>query len=173
LEYAIRDVQDNQVGLKLNGTDQLLAYVDDVNLLGDNIDTIDRNTKTLTDASKEVGLEVNIDKTKYMLVSRDQNAGQNREIKIGNRSCENLSQFKYLEMTVINKNIIQDRIKRLNSVNACNHSVQNLLSSCLLLENLKIRICQTIIFSVVLYGSETLSLTLWKKGVSNIPLWRA
>jgi hypothetical protein len=68
----------------LNGTHQLLAYADDVNLLGGNIDIINKKN-TLIDASKEVGLEVNVEKTKYMLVSRDQNAGQNREIKIGNR----------------------------------------------------------------------------------------
>jgi hypothetical protein len=77
LEYVIGKVQKNQVGLKLNGTHQLLAYADDVNLLGDNIDIINKNTETLIDASKEVGLEVNVEKTKYMLVSRDQNAGQN------------------------------------------------------------------------------------------------
>jgi hypothetical protein len=56
-----------------------------VNLLGDNVDTINKNTGTLIDASKEVGLEVNVEKTKYMLVSPDQNAGQIRDIKIGNR----------------------------------------------------------------------------------------
>jgi hypothetical protein len=66
----------------MNGTHQLLVYADYVNLLGDNIDTIKKNTKTLIDASKDVGLEVNAEKTKYMLLSRHQNAGQNENIKI-------------------------------------------------------------------------------------------
>jgi hypothetical protein len=70
-------VQENQVGLKPNGAHQLLAYADDVNLLGDNIDTIEKYIETLIDASKEVGLEINIEKTKYMLLSRQQNVGQN------------------------------------------------------------------------------------------------
>jgi hypothetical protein len=73
------------VGLKLNGTYQLLAYTDDVNLLGDNTDTIKKNTESLTDASKEVGLEINIQKTKYRSLSRHQNVGQNRDIKIANK----------------------------------------------------------------------------------------
>jgi hypothetical protein len=91
-EYVSRKVQKNQVGLKLNGTYQLLVYADDVNLLGDNIDTIKKN-KTITDASKEVGIEVNVEKTKYMLLSRRQNAKQNHDIKIANRSFENVEQL--------------------------------------------------------------------------------
>jgi hypothetical protein len=160
LEYAIRKFQENQAGLKLNGTHQLLAYADDVNLLGDNIDTINKNIETLTDASKEVGLEVNVEKTKYMLVSRDQNAGQDRKI-IGNRSFENASQFNYLGMTVTNQNLIKVKIKRrLNSGNACYHLVQNLLSSHLLSKNVKVRIYKPIILPVVRYGCETWSLTV-------------
>jgi hypothetical protein len=93
-----------------------------------------------------------------MLVSHDQNVGQNRDIKIGNRSFENVSQFKYLGMTVTNQNMIQEEIKRkLNSGNACYHSIQNLLSSHLLSENVKVRIYKTIILPVVLYGCETCS----------------
>jgi hypothetical protein len=82
VEYAVRKVRENQVGLKRNGTHQLLAYADDVNLLGDNIDTIRKNKETLIDASKEVDLEINVEKTKYMLLSRHQNVGQNWDIQI-------------------------------------------------------------------------------------------
>jgi hypothetical protein len=102
------------------------------------IDTIKKNTETLIGASKEVGLEINLEKTKYMLLSRHQNVGQIREIKIANRSFENVSQFKYLGTTVTNQNLIQEEIKRrFNSGNACYHLAQNLLSSRLLSKNLK------------------------------------
>jgi hypothetical protein len=87
------------LGLKLNGTHQLLAYADDVNLLGNNIHTIKKSTETLIDANKEVGLEIIVDKTKYMLLSRYQNEDQNQDIKIANRSFENESQSKYLGTT--------------------------------------------------------------------------
>jgi hypothetical protein len=98
-----------------------------------------------------------------MLLSRQQNVGQNWDIKIANRSFENASQFKYLGMTVTNQNLIQEEIKRrLNSGNVCYHSVQNLLSSRLLSKNLKIRVYKTIIF-VVLNGCETWPLTLWEE----------
>jgi hypothetical protein len=89
LEYDSTKVQQNQVALKLNGTHQLLAYADDVNLLGDNIDTIKKKgTETLTDASKEAGLQINVERTKYtcMFLSHHQNAGQNHDTEIANRS---------------------------------------------------------------------------------------
>jgi hypothetical protein len=109
-----------------------------VNLLGDSLDTIKKNTESLINASREIGLEINVEKTKYMLLSRHQNVGQNRDIIIANRSFENVSQFKYLGTTVTNQDLIQEEIKRrLNSGNACCHSVQNLLSSCLLSKKLK------------------------------------
>jgi transcriptional antiterminator len=86
---------------------QLLVYSHDENLLGDNKDTIKKNTETLIDASKEVGPEVNTEKTKSMLLSCHQNARRNHDIKIGNRSFENVAQFKYLGTTITNQNFIQ------------------------------------------------------------------
>jgi hypothetical protein len=114
------------VGLKLNGTHQQLVYADDVNRVGDNIDTMKKNTESLIYASKDVGLEGNSEKTKYMLMSHHQNAGQNHNIKITNRSFENMAKFRYLGMEVTNKNLIHEEMKsRLNLGNSCYHSVQN------------------------------------------------
>jgi hypothetical protein len=96
-----------------------------------------------------------------MLLSCKQNADQNLDIKLENRSFENMAQFKYFGTTVTNTNFIQEEIKRrLNSGEACYHSVQNLLSSHLLSKIVKIRLHKTIILPVVLYGCETRSLTL-------------
>jgi len=96
-----------------------------------------------------------------MVMSRDQNAGRTHSMKIDNSSFERVDEFKYLGTTLTNQNSIQEVIKsRLKSGNACCHSVQNLLSSILLSQNLKIKIYRTIILPVVLYGCETWSLTL-------------
>jgi len=127
LEYATRMVQVNQDGLKLNGTHQLLVYADEVNMLGRRADTIKKNAKALIVAGKEIGLEVNADKTKCMVMSRDQNAGQSHNIKTDNISFERMEQFKYLGTTVTDQNCIQREIKsRLKSGNACCNSAQNL-----------------------------------------------
>jgi hypothetical protein len=117
-----------------------------MNLLWYNITTINKNTETLIDASKEVGLEINVEKSKYMLLPHHQNASQNRDIKIANRSFENVLQFKYLGMTITNQNLIQEIKRRLSYGNACYYTVQNLLSSHLLLKYVKIRIYKPIIF---------------------------
>jgi hypothetical protein len=99
------------VGLKLNGTHQLLDYAHDFNLLRDNLNTINKNTKYLIYVSKEISLEINVEKIRYMSMSRYQNAGQNHDAKVPNRSSENVSVQK-LGTTVSNQTLIQEEIER-------------------------------------------------------------
>jgi len=105
--------------------------------LGGRVYTIKENAEALVVASKENGLEVNADKTKYIVMSRDQNAGQSQNIKIGNSSFERVEEFKYLGATLTYQNSIQEEINsRLKSGNAYYRSLQNLLSSILLSKNI-------------------------------------
>jgi hypothetical protein len=114
--------------------------------------TVRKNTETLVIASKEC---------KCMVMSRDQNVGQNGNMKIRNKSFETVEQFKYLGTTLTNQNSIREEIKsRLKSGNAFYLSVQNILSSSLLSKNVKIKIYRNVILPVVLCGCETWSLTL-------------
>jgi hypothetical protein len=109
----------------------MLTYV-----LGGSVHTVKENAEALVIATKEIGLEVNADKTKYMVVSRDWIAGRGHGVKIDNRSTEWVEEFKYLETTLADQNSIQEEIKsKLKLGNACYHSVQNLLSSRLLSKN--------------------------------------
>jgi hypothetical protein len=123
--------------------------------------SIKKNSEDLVIASKEIGLEVNAEKTKYMVMSRNHNAGHNHNIKIDNKSFERVEEFRYFETTLTNQNSIHEEIKsRLKWGNACYHSVQNLLSFRLLSKNTKIRVYRTVVLPRVLYGCETWSLTL-------------
>ena len=91
------------------------------------------NAEALLVATTEIGLEVNADKTKYMVMSRDRNAGWGHSVKTDNSSIERVEEFKYLGTTLTDQNFIQEEIKcRLKLWNACYYSVQNLLSSSLL-----------------------------------------
>jgi hypothetical protein len=147
LLHAIRSVQLNQKGLKLNGAYQHLAYVDDVNILGGSVQTVKENAEVLVFASKENRLEVIADKSKYMVMSRDQDAGQSHIVKNDNICFEKVDEFRYLGTSLTNQNSIREEIKsRLKSGNACYHSVQNVLSSSCLPKNLQIKIYRTIIF---------------------------
>ena len=116
--------------------------------------TVKENTGPLVAANKECALEVNADKTKYMVISRDQNAGQSRDIKIDYSSVERVEEFKYLGKTLKNQNSLCEEIKRrLKSGNACCHPVcyPNIQRLIYILY---------IILAGVLYGCETLSLNI-------------
>jgi hypothetical protein len=94
LDYAIRKVQENEVSLELWATSAVgLCRRCDVNLLGDSINTIKENTESVLEASRDVGLEINAEKTKYMIMSHP-NTGQNQNIRIANESFENVAKFK-------------------------------------------------------------------------------
>jgi hypothetical protein len=104
---------------------QFLVYVDDANMLRGSVHNIEMNTESLSVASKETGIEVNADKTKYMVMSRDQNAGRSWNIKTDSSTFERVED-KYLGTTYINQNSIQKEMKsRRRSGNAFYHSVQN------------------------------------------------
>jgi hypothetical protein len=124
-----------------------LAYVDDVNLLGDNVNTIKKSTETVTNASREVGLEINVEKTKYTLLSCHQNAGQDHDIKTANRAFENVSQFKYLGTKVTNQNLTQEVM-----FPTIQFKTFYLLVCCLKTINI---IYKTIILPVVLYRCDS------------------
>jgi len=108
LEYAIRRVKIHQDGLKLNGTRLFLVYVDNVNRMGGSVHAVKKNTDALLLSAKEIGIEVNADKTKYMVMSRDQNAGQGHDTKTDNTSFERAEEFKYLGTTLTSQNSMQE-----------------------------------------------------------------
>jgi hypothetical protein len=97
--------------LKLNGTHQLLVSADAVNTLGGSVRTVEKNTGALVVANKEIGLEENGVKAKYMVMSRDQNAGLSHNIKIYNSSFERVQKFRYLGKKLTNQKFIREEIK--------------------------------------------------------------
>jgi len=104
VDFAIRRIQVSQDCLKLNGTHQLLVYADKINVLGGSIRTLEENTAASVFANKET----DVNKTKYMVMSRGKNAGRNHNVKNDNNSFEKVEEFKYLGITLANQNSNQE-----------------------------------------------------------------
>ena len=96
LEYDIRKLQETNLGLDMNGTNQVLSYEDDVKLIDDDIRTIERNADVLLNAFNHIGWAVNIGITKYMEIERRPCMRANAHIKIRSNSCGKVKTFKYL-----------------------------------------------------------------------------
>ena len=112
LEYAIRRVQENTIGLELNEKYQLLVCTDDVSMLIDNLQTLWDNVEIFIKASRDIALEANSQKTKYMTIPHHQHVIQNQNIVIENLSFENVEKCNDLGLTVTNTNTF---VKKLNA----------------------------------------------------------
>ena len=136
-------------------------YADDIVLLGDSEEILKNNMHILRSNTRKLGLEVNVNKTKYMVTRRNASCNANGQLMTNEGNFEEVAEFKYLGALITNRNEIQKEIKhRLNSGNACYYALQRLLSSRLLSKNIKLKIYKTVILPVILYGCETWTLTL-------------
>ena len=142
----------------MNDTHQVSAYAVDVNLIGDNIRTIERNSDVLLNACKDIGSAVNSGKTKNLEVGGSPAMIANGHIAVGSNSYEKLKTFKYLGLLLTNKNSIYEEIECRHKSGNCCCSVETILSSQFLSKLLKIKIYKTIILAVVLYGCKAWSL---------------
>ena len=162
LEYVVRSVIENGEGLTFNGIVQLLAYADDIDLLGDSREIVKRNAERLMRAGEEVGMEFSEEKTKYMLVDRAGEVPDRGDLEVKDMTFERVRVFRYLGGLVedtADMGVGAEVRQRLHSGNACFFAVNKLLKSRILSRNTKIRIYRTIILPVVLYGCETWALT--------------
>jgi hypothetical protein len=133
--------------------------------LGDSVNTIKENSETLLETSRDIGLEINAEKTKYMIMSHHPISGQNQNIRISNESFEKVAKFKYLEMTLTNENDIHYEVNtRLNSGMLAIIQSKIFFSSCLISKNLKIKIYKTVILHLCCMGAK-LGLSPWGRNI--------
>lgn len=144
-------------GVKLDGTSiSILAYADDIVLLGNNINTVKSLCERLIIAARRVGLQINEEKTEYMEISRQRYRGQVEDfLKVGPYSFKNVSQFKYLGTMITKSNDMEYEIlKRIQMGNKSYYAMGNLLKSRILSKTLKVQLYVTLIRSIILYGAQ-------------------
>jgi hypothetical protein len=139
--------------------------------LGRSVHTVKEDADALVVVTKEIEIEVNADKAKYMVMSRDRNAGRDDSVKIDNSFIERVEDFRYLGTMLAEQNSIQEEIKRrLKLENACYHSVQTILSSRLLSKTLKFKIYRNIILDLQEVGGGRGD---WMELAQDRDRWRA
>jgi Reverse transcriptase (RNA-dependent DNA polymerase). len=146
LEYAVKKVQEINLGLDMNGTHQVLAYADDVNLIGDDI-RIERNADVLLNACNDIGLAVKTGKTKYMEVGRHRDMTANEHSVVGSNSYENVKIFITFRLFIN----ISKFYQLVNLRKEIHVIIQSKHVSRILSKNLKMKIRKTVILPVQLY----------------------
>jgi len=96
LDYSNTSYCGTKISRGISWDIRFCAYADDGNILGGSIHTLKENTEALVAATREIGLEVSADKTKYIVMYRDQNAGRIQNVRIDNSTFERVEEFKYL-----------------------------------------------------------------------------
>lgn len=158
LERTLKRTGELQLGMNVGTIINLLAFADDIVLPADNKEDLITLAEILINEAKEVGLNVNREKTKYMCIGgRTQRL---RSLQVGEHDFQGCSEFKYLGVTITKDNIELVEIEnRIAAANRCFWAVQKLMSKKILSRTTKLRIYKTIIEPVILYGSEMWSLS--------------
>lgn len=151
LEKVIQDLwQDREMVCKL------LAYADDIALIGNNQSEIEEYFKIIEERAHQVGLVINQEKTKYMIIQKNEINHTSRTVNINNKEFEVVSNFKYLGININERNQIEHEINaRLNNANRSFYSMHKILKSKSVTQNTKVKIYRSIIQPVVLYAAET------------------
>ncbi|KAL4084248.1 hypothetical protein QTP88_028073 [Uroleucon formosanum] len=137
-------------------TVDLLAYADDIAILGNSVEEVKSSCRKLMKTAGKVGLQINDEKTEYILVNSEVNYRQGEIMEVDNHSFKRVSHFNYLGSILTNDNNIKVEIDtRLKKGNNCYYGLGKVLSAKAVSKNLKVQIYTTLIRPVVLYGSET------------------
>ncbi|KAL4126538.1 hypothetical protein QTP88_010759 [Uroleucon formosanum] len=158
LEKVVREAALDKEGVKLGENNiGILAYADDIVLMADSKDKLKEQSKQLINAAKRVGLEINAEKTEYMVVQRHEQIGcRNEVLEVENYKFKRVQQFKYPGTLITQQDEIGTEIKaRIQAANKCYFGLTKLLKSRVISKNLKSQIYQTLIKPVVTYGLET------------------
>ncbi|KAI5718850.1 hypothetical protein M8J76_001122 [Diaphorina citri] len=160
LEMVARKMRMAPAGIHLGDRHKIFAYADDIVLAGENELELRRLLVELVEAAARVGLTINQKKTKYLVLQRGQIREPQQILRIGQYNFERVQCFKFLGVHIDGQNQRQTEMQiRLNNANKAYHSLRSLLSSRLLSRNSKLTLYNTIIKPVLLYGSETWSVT--------------